>query len=245
MNPLAARDLLQIWLVGKERHPVDRALILLTFACPELARDELVHLNIAQRDALLLELHAQTFGPQLDGFTECPGCGERLEFSITISDLLENASENTSKKELTLSVGGYAIKGRLPNSLDLAAIIGCERIEDARNLLLHNCIQLATKDDVKVLVEDLPEEMIAVAVAQLMESDSLSEIRFKLRCSECGHRWFSIFDVLTFFWSEATYQVKKLLREIDILARTYGWREEDILAMSSSRRQLYVQMATP
>lgn len=244
MKPLASHDLLQAWLVGEERHSVDRTLTLLVFACPEKSWDELVHLNIARRDALLLELHAETFGPQLDGFTDCPECGERLEFSVAISDLLEKFSENPISEELTFSIEEYKIQGRLPNSLDLAAISRCEEIEDAHNLLLHNCIQQATKGDVKVSIEDLPEQVIAAAIIQVMESDSLSEIRFNLRCPECGNRWYSILDTLTYFWSEATFHVKRLLGEVDALARVYGWREEDILAMSTRRRQHYVQMVT-
>jgi hypothetical protein len=36
---------------------------------------------------------------------------------------------------------------------------------------------------------------------------------------------------------------KRLLQEIDLLARTYGWTEGEILGMTDQRRSLYVGMA--
>jgi len=53
-----------------------------------------------------------------------------------------------------------------------------------------------------------------------------------------------MFDIVSFFWSEICVQAKRLLREVHILARAYGWREADILSMSAARRQLYLEMVT-
>jgi hypothetical protein len=33
-----------------------------------------------------------------------------------------------------------------------------------------------------------------------------------------------------------------VLREVHILASAYGWREDDILAMSPARRRIYLEM---
>ncbi len=53
-----------------------------------------------------------------------------------------------------------------------------------------------------------------------------------------------MFDVVSFFWSEICVQAKRLLREVHTLARAYGWREADILNMSTARRQFYLEMVT-
>ena len=42
--------------------------------------------------------------------------------------------------------------------------------------------------------------------------------------------------------AELATQAKRLLREVHFLARAYGWREADILAMSARRRQAYLEM---
>ena len=56
--------------------------------------------------------------------------------------------------------------------------------------------------------------------------------------------WAVMFDVVSFFWSEICVQAKRLLREVHTLARAYGWREVDILGMSTARRQFYLEMVT-
>jgi len=45
-----------------------------------------------------------------------------------------------------------------------------------------------------------------------------------------------------FFWAELAAEAKRLLREVDALARAYGWREADILALSSQRRHAYLEL---
>ena len=63
-----------------------------------------------------------------------------------------------------------------------------------------------------------------------------------LNCADCGHRWVSAFDIVSFLWSEIDNWAKRLLREVCALATALGWREADILAMSAQRRQLYLQI---
>ena len=42
---------------------------------------------------------------------------------------------------------------------------------------------------------------------------------------------------------EVEAEAMRLLRDVHVLARQYGWREADIIAMSPLRRQMYVEMA--
>jgi hypothetical protein len=51
------------------------------------------------------------------------------------------------------------------------------------------------------------------------------------------------FDIEEYFWVEVAARAMRILREIHILARAYGWREADILAMSTRRRQAYLELA--
>ena len=45
------------------------------------------------------------------------------------------------------------------------------------------------------------------------------------------------------FWAEIDAWARRILREVNILARAYGWRESDILALGAVRRQIYLTMA--
>ena len=97
MHPLSAQQILRIWEIGQGQHPLDRALTLLAFACPEHRTEDLAALSIGQRDAALLDLRRLTLGAQLNGFAACPQCGEKLEFQVEAADLqLSDPSQPTS-----------------------------------------------------------------------------------------------------------------------------------------------------
>lgn len=244
MRPLAARDLLQVWEQAEGQHPIDKALTLLTVACSERTWEELAALSIGQRDALLLSLRELTFGPRLDGFAECPQCREHLECTVNIADLCTAEAMESKELEPTLTVEGFEVRFRLPNSLDLAAVAHCDDVTVARDLLVRRCVLQTRQGETEVTVETLPETVIAALAAYMTACDPLSEVQLDLHCPECGHLWLMILDIVSFFWTEIAAQAKRLLHEVHTLARAYGWREADILAMSARRRQLYLEMVT-
>ncbi|BAY09381.1 T4 family baseplate hub assembly chaperone [Calothrix sp. NIES-2098] len=244
MRPLSADYILRIWEIGQSQHPIDRALTLLAFACPEKTTDELASLTIGQRDAYLLTLREISLGPRLNGFTECPKCGERLEFDLNVSDIRISEPSKTVVHNHTLKLEAWELQFRLPNSLDLAAIADCQDVAAADSLLLQRCLLQANHNGTPVSCDRLSPEVINQLAEQMAEADPQAEILLNLNCSACGHEWQSLFDILSFFWTEITAQAKRLLREVHLLARFYGWREADILSMSAFRRQLYLDLVT-
>src|SRR4051812_32664921 len=88
MRGLTAPLLLLAWEAAREEEPVARALALLGAALPGQSRAELAALPIPERDRLLLELRARTFGGQLHGAGACPACECRVEFEFATDELL-------------------------------------------------------------------------------------------------------------------------------------------------------------
>ena len=88
----------------------------------------------------------------------------------------------------------------------------------------------------------LPATVMDAFNVTLAEHDSSAEIELTMNCPACRNHWQLLFDIMTFLWREITVQAKRLLRDIHILARAYGWSERDILAMSATRRHLYLEM---
>ncbi|PYK48694.1 MAG: hypothetical protein DME51_10765 [Verrucomicrobia bacterium] len=80
-RPLSPEKILDVWEAGRQQHELDRALTLLT-AASGLSRDELADLTIGERDARLLRLRKLVLGAGAAGISECPECGERVEFAI-------------------------------------------------------------------------------------------------------------------------------------------------------------------
>ena len=89
----------------------------------------------------------------------------------------------------------------------------------------------------------LTEADEAALAERLSELDPLAETLIDMCCEVCGERWQALFDIVTFFWNELHARSRRLLQEIDLLARTYGWTEGEVLRMGEQRRGLYVEMA--
>jgi hypothetical protein len=72
--------------------------------------------------------------------------------------------------------------------------------------------------------------------------DAQANIQVELDCPSCRRSWTATFDILAFFWTELDAWAQRLLAEVDKLASAYGWREADILAMSATRRNIYLNI---
>lgn len=241
---LSAPEVLRVWEVAHGQHPLDRALTLLAAACPWAAWEDLAALSVGQRDARLLDAREQTFGPVFSGFAECPHCGERLEFSFATSDVrAAPLSADGAEETLEASVGeGLALRFRLPTSHDLGAVAACGDVAAARRALVERCVLQATRKGEPIQCDDLSAEEIATLAVLVADRDPQAETLLDLHCPACEHGWQALFDVASFFWTELAAQARRLLREVHALARAYGWRELDILALSVRRRKAYLEM---
>ena len=91
-------------------------------------------------------------------------------------------------------------------------------------------------------MEALPDEVTVILGESVLERDPQAEVQIDMTCPQCQYHRPSLFDVSRFLWTEIQAQAKRLLREVHILARAYGWRETEILALSNVRRQFYLEM---
>lgn len=237
MRALSAGELLTVWEKGLMQQPVKRALALLTAACPEISPSQLAQLSIGQRDTLLLTLRSGTFGSQIQSLATCGKCGENLELNFSVTDIC--TSPPTPSETFSLRVAGWDIEFRLPNSLDLMAPTS---LDNQPRTLLERCLLQVKEHEEIQPVEKLPDEIASTVITQMAKLDPQADVLLNLCCPACGHQWQSTFDIVSFFWSEIHAWAIRTLREVHILASTYGWGEAEILAMSPYRRQLYLEM---
>ena len=240
MQPLTATDILNLWERGAGLHAIDQGLLVLGHAFPEHDYEYLITLPLGQRDALLFQVHRRVFGDTLDAYTECQECQERLEFSLSC-DLLSSYAMPSEVSTKTVTIQGRDFTLRCLNSRDAAAAASSEDVEAAKKILLSLCVvpsSGSTQDN-----DSLPEATESAIAAELAAMDPRAETLLDLICPTCGHAWQGIFEVTKFLWTEIRVRARRLLQEVDALARAYGWPEGDILAMSEARRRLYLQMA--
>jgi hypothetical protein len=238
---LSAAALLQAWEMAAGRPAVERALVLLHCADPARPLDELRRLPIGARDAALFELHAATFGPQIAGHALCPACGARLEYGFDTRDLVSLPAACDSEP-FTTSIDGYALRLRVPDSDALAQACAGGDVDGARQRLLEHCVIAAEHQGASIAAGELPEAVHLAAMQAIAAHDPGADLTLAMDCRECGHAWSLVFDIVSFFCDEIGAYASQLLIDVDRLARAYGWREDDILAMSPLRRQSYLQL---
>lgn len=242
MRPLSAIDVVGVWESGLDLRPHDRALAILSPAFPKTPLEELASLSLGRRDSYLLSIRERLFGSDIDCFAECPGCDERLEFTVNATQIRVHDMSEAAAQEFELSTGGYDLRFRLINSTDLAAISVCREREAAREMLVQRCVIEASREGIQVPAATLPDETVVALANRLAERDSMAELLFDLTCPACGHCWQVLFDITAFLWSEISALAKRLLTEVHALARAYGWRESDTLSLSARRRRFYLEM---
>src|SRR5438046_841031 len=86
MRAPSSSETLTLWERGKRCHPLDRALLALSFADRSVG-ESVADWPLGRRNRGLLELYATWFGSRLDAWAACPRCGEKVEFELNARDL--------------------------------------------------------------------------------------------------------------------------------------------------------------
>lgn len=244
MRALSAADLLRIWDGDDQGRAAERALHLLSAVNAEATPDQFASLSIGARDAQLLRLRQRTFGELMEAQTCCPQCHEQLEFTLPVAELIApRAAEPTDAQTWHgFDDGVWQLRFRLPNSADVLAIAGNDGAAKHRARLIARCVAEVRRAGTSTAVAELPEPLLAALAARMEVLDPCADISVALTCPGCSASWQAQFDILGYLWAEITVHARRLLREVDALARAYGWREADILALSSRRRRAYLDI---
>jgi hypothetical protein len=242
MRPLMVSELLTVWERGLTAHPCERALALLEAASPDSSLTSLARASIGRRDADLLKLREWAFGRALTVLADCPKCGQSLETVLQTDDVRVPDGDIADGPANLLTSGGYEVRSRPPTTEDLLACAD-EDVATSRQKLFARCVTEARYNADLIAADCLPDDVVRKVVEQIAASDPQADTRINLTCAECQHAWSEVFDIASFFWAEVDAWARRTLREVNLLARVYGWAERDILALSPSRRQIYLAMA--
>ncbi len=244
MKPLTAQRIVDAWDRGKKAPAFQRPLALLSVALPDANPADLVDLSLGRRDAMLLDLRSKTFGAALTSYTSCAHCQATLHFELDAEEILAEGAQ--TRGELTGSVdqAGFEIRFRPPTTRDMAATAACGSIDEGRAVLLDRCVVEAMKDGVSLAPSELPAGLVEEIGEQIEGMDPLIEVPVNLSCSSCDGDTSVVLDIGAFFWEEVAAAAERLLYDVFLLARSYGWKERDILAMGAARREYYLEMTS-
>lgn len=248
MSPLTPARLLDAWEEASAAGPAVRPLHLLRATDPEHTLTELEGEPLGRRDVRLGALRQWLAGPVVEATTTCPSCAEPVETSFDVRDLWpEDGAERADgphrsggSTEIEVAVDGFAVACRPLTTGDLAA---ARAADDVEAFLFERSVVRAAHDGGPVAAASLPRAVRDAMEAALAEADPCADVVLSLACPGCGAAWRAPFDLASFVWEEVDHAARRMLAEVDVLARAYGWREPDILALSPWRRRRYLELA--
>lgn len=245
MQSLSDTQLLDLWEGGTRRHPLDRALLALNAAIPEMPYQRLADWPLGRRNRALAEMRCRCFGSRLEAWVACPRCSEKLEFVLdgrAIAGADMDADGDPPDTVIVFNRQSF----RLPTSRDLALAASESDPHSAAIRIVESC-RVPPAADAAIEVCSLQshqwsEEEIEEIGERMVAADPLGETRLTLHCPSCGNDWEETLDLVSFVWSEIEARARRLLRDIHTLASAYGWTEAEILSLGEDRRTRYVEM---
>lgn len=226
-------EILDLW--GHVRHldGVDR-LAALAAATGDDAVDGW---TVGRAHAAVLSLQEALAGP-LDATVTCPGCGEVVEFMLdpaAVRTSVEHAAPPTP-----VAHDGWHVRWR-PVTLGLlrwAGQAGDVAAADAR-LLAGVVEQVKTPDGGEADIAELPDDVRVAVEAAVAATDPLVEVVVSVRCAACATGLEAEVDLAAHTAAALAARAVALLDDVAVLARAYGWTEDEVLALPAWRRVAY------
>ncbi len=231
MGAPTAAQLIGLWNRSSEASAHRRLERLLAAAEPPAMLDSD---TLGARNRRLLELHASLSDSPLDARLRCAGCRTDNEFRVPAEAILACPAPDPAMR-VRIGTGRARLTFRLPLMSDIHAVSGAPAGE-ALARIVERC-----------RIGPGPGEAVgAAALERLAERfealDPAARIVVDLRCAECEAALRASVDIAEFVAAAIDLDVDGLFRQIDAIARAYGWSERAILALPADRRGTYVAM---
>ena len=205
---------------------------LLEESSPELRAADLV---ASDRDRLLAAVYERAFGDRIESTLVCAHCELPFDLDFSLRRVIQAVDERTSGERWRVRGDGLfesssGTKFRLPtgrDELELAAIAP----EAVGSMLLKRCAEASEWSEDQTAFEELLER-----VAPLLDFELVAS------CAECKHVHTIQFDIQTYVLGAIIAERRRLLAEINRLARAYSWSLEEILSLRRSDRRQFVEL---
>jgi hypothetical protein len=228
-------DLLEAWTETRGETSAERAEALLARAVPAHDRGAIAAWPLARRNAALLELRMSRWSDSLDAVTSCPHCGEDLELSLDLGEIVAHGSGEAPN--LVVETAEGPVTFRLPAPPDLEAVASYGDPDAARRALAESCVVSAPEG-----LSELRDDTIEAMSELMAGADPVGALTVELSCPSCGQSWAEPLDLVDFIADEAATEARRIAAEVHVLAASYGWSEADVLELPATRRRLYLEL---
>lgn len=190
--------------------------------------------TLGARNRRLLALHAALSDAPLDGRLRCAACQTDNEFPVPAGAILACPLPNPAARVRIRTAEGR-LTWRLPLMSDIHAVKGAPAGR-ALARIVSRC-RVGPRQGGPVG----PAALARLAL-RFEALDPAARIVVDLRCAECDAALRAFVDIAEFVAAAVDLIVDGLFRQIDAIARAYGWSEQAILALPAARRGTYMAM---
>jgi hypothetical protein len=187
----------------------------------------------------VLALHQAAVGRAIEAVVGCAGCDIDNEFTVPVAAICALPAPAPDAAARLALAGGEA-RFRLPTVADLDAVAGTSYGEGVRALAARTRLDADPSD---LATADLTELDLALLARAWEELDPAGSVQVDLACAGCGAGVAADVTVAEFVARDLDRTVEGLLRDVDVIARVYGWSEDAILGLPAERRRRYVDLA--
>ncbi|MFI0848341.1 hypothetical protein [Mesorhizobium sp. IMUNJ 23232] len=185
-------------------------------------------LPVGDFDAIIATLFCDLYGERAEARCECARCRKAYEFDVPVAAV--NADRRQADERIFVRDGVRV--ARLAEGTML-------RLPEVRDLLSVAVSPLSLETFIVERGGDAPDIVEnALALFCPLLADTVATT-----CPNCGGGQSVEFDLTTFFMKSLLRERDVLLREIDVVARAYGWSFADIVAMPRALRHGFVRIA--
>lgn len=237
LRPLSGHD--EIMLADAKTYDMELALDLLA-RLTDMRTDSKVDwatIPVPDIQTVLLNLRRRQIGERIQTDVLCANaaCGNRIDISFRVDEYI---GHNRPKRPAGVGPddepGWYQICGK-PASFRIpcpADVVAADKTDMPAKTLFNRC----TRPDnlPQRLRGSIERAMDAIAPSLAQEMTGV--------CPDCKESVRLFFDPISFVLRELSQIARFIYEDIHLLAITYHWSEESILALSPQRRTRYAQM---
>lgn len=185
-------------------------------------------LTVAERDRLLASVYRDSFGDQVGATAVCAVCGEQFDLDFALTALVDTVQAGALKREVRLEDG---TRLRVPTGEDEQAVVALPATTAAETLVSRCVVESA---------EGGGDVNLAAAARLLEEAAPVLDLELEAPCPECGGDNTVHFCIQDLLLGSIIRERPRLLGEVHLLARAYGWNLAEILGLPRTDRRALV-----
>jgi hypothetical protein len=240
MAPEQASAILGLWEECRDVDPITRSVVLSAAADPVVDPVEAARMPLGECTARLLRLRSGLRSGNIEATVQCPSCATELEFTVD-PDALSGSSHGDPIE--SLDVDGRRIRWRLITASDLLIAAAQPDIASAERSIIEACLVEVSEDRRTSTGLELSDPERSALAGAIEAADPLSDLLFDLHCVGCDQPVTAELHISDVVWTELDGIARRLVSEVDTLARVYGWTEGECLSLSATRRSIYLELA--